>query len=146
MLLFLPQRRRDRRETCHLLESDLDYISQSCVLTHDLPIIQKAYDLIQWYVPILNRLPRSHKYLIGDRIIIGLYNLLENLIRARYERNKLSRLETLNSELDILRYQTRLLLDFKLMPDHRYQYAGQLINDIGNELGGWIKQQRQKDS
>jgi hypothetical protein len=26
----------------------------------DLPIIQKTYDLIRWYVPILNRLPRDH--------------------------------------------------------------------------------------
>jgi hypothetical protein len=29
----------------------------------DLPIIQKTYDLIKWYVPILNRLPRDHKFL-----------------------------------------------------------------------------------
>jgi hypothetical protein len=26
----------------------------------ELPIIQKTYDLILWYVPILNRLPRDH--------------------------------------------------------------------------------------
>ncbi|SKB15083.1 hypothetical protein PL11201_690104 [Planktothrix sp. PCC 11201] len=25
----------------------------------ELPIIQKTYDLIKWYVPILNRLPRD---------------------------------------------------------------------------------------
>jgi RNA-directed DNA polymerase len=29
----------------------------------DLPIIQKTYDLIKWYVPILNRLPRDHNEL-----------------------------------------------------------------------------------
>ncbi len=28
---------------------------------NDLPIIQKTYDLIKWYVPILGRLPRDHK-------------------------------------------------------------------------------------
>ena len=33
----------------------------------ELPIIQKTYDLIQWYVPLLNRLPRDHKFLLGDR-------------------------------------------------------------------------------
>jgi len=37
----------------------------------DLPIIQKTYDLIKWYVPILNRLPRDHKFLLGDRILLG---------------------------------------------------------------------------
>jgi hypothetical protein len=28
----------------------------------ELPIIQKTYDLIKWYVPIVNRLPRDHKF------------------------------------------------------------------------------------
>jgi hypothetical protein len=27
----------------------------------DLTIIQKTYNLIKWYVPILNRLPKDHK-------------------------------------------------------------------------------------
>lgn len=110
----------------------------------ELPIIRKTYDLIQWYVPILNRLPRNHKFMLGDRIITGLYDLLEGLILARYAKEKLTLLETLNGRLDILRHQTRLLLDFDLMKVERYEYVGKLLNEIGSELGGWIKQQRQK--
>lgn len=79
-------------------------------------------------------------------MVTELYNLLEGLIQARYAQNKLSRLETLNSHLDILRHQTRLLLDFDLIQPERYQYAGQLINTIGTDLGGWIKQQRRKQA
>lgn len=108
----------------------------------ELPIIQKAYDLIKWYVPILNRLPRDHKFMLGDRMITGLYELLEGLIQARYSSDKLPQLKNLNSHLDILRHQTRLLLDFQLIEVKRYEYAGQLINSIGTDLGGWIKQQR----
>jgi len=110
----------------------------------DLPIIQKTHDLIQWYVPILNRLPRDHKFMLGDRIISGLYDLLEGLIRARYAREKLPQLQQLNTQLDILRHQTKLLLAFKLISAKRYEYVGQYINGIGTELGGWIKQQRQQ--
>jgi hypothetical protein len=110
----------------------------------DLPIIQKTYDLIKWYVPILNRLPRDHKLLLGDRIIKGLYDLLEQLILARYAKEKLIQLEALNPKLDILRHQPRLLLDFQLIKVDRYEYVGKLINDIGTDLGSWIKQQRQK--
>lgn len=112
----------------------------------DLPIIQQTYDLIKWYVPILNRLPRDHKFNLGDRIITGLYELLEGLIVARYARNKLPGLEVLNAKLDILRYQTRLLLDFKQMGTQRYEYAAKQMHSIGNALGGWIKQQRRKKS
>ena len=59
----------------------------------DLPIIQKTYYLIKWYVPILNHLPRDHKFQLGDRLISGLYDLLENLIFVRYQREKLPLLE-----------------------------------------------------
>jgi hypothetical protein len=113
---------------------------------NNLPIIQKTYDFVKWYVPILNKLPRNHKFLLGDRIVVGLYELLENLILARYERNKLERLLMLNSKLDVLRHQSRLLLDFQLVNSQRYEYISMRINDIGTELGGWIKHQRQKTS
>ena len=108
----------------------------------ELPIIQKTYDLIKWYVPILNKLPRDHRFQLGDRMIAALYDLLESLILARYQRHKLPQLQAINSKLDVLRYQTRLLVDFGLLSHQRYQYVGQWINDIGTDLGGWIKQQQ----
>ncbi|WP_341525519.1 diversity-generating retroelement protein Avd [Nostoc sp. UHCC 0302] len=111
---------------------------------NELPIIQKTYDLIKWYVPILNRLPRDHKFNLGNRMISGLYDLLENLIIARYTQEKLTIIESLNSKLDILRHQTRLLLDFDLIKTERYEYASKLINEIGVDLGGWIKQQKKQ--
>jgi hypothetical protein len=37
----------------------------------DLAIVQKTYDTILWYAPIVNRLPREHKFTLGDRIVTG---------------------------------------------------------------------------
>lgn len=110
----------------------------------DLPIIQRTYDLIKWYIPILNRLPRDHKFQLGNRIISGLYELLECLIVARYLSKKLDQLHSINSKLEVIRYQTRLLHDFDLLSLKRYAYIEQSINDIGIELGGWIKQQQKR--
>jgi hypothetical protein len=45
----------------------------------ELPVIQKTYDLVRWYVPILNRLPRDHKFALGERLTGALYDLLETL-------------------------------------------------------------------
>ena len=81
---------------------------------NELPIIQKTHNLIQWYVPILNRLPRDHKFLLGDRIVSGLYDLLEGLIKVRFSKEKLPQLQVLNTQLDILRHQT--LLNFQYSP------------------------------
>lgn len=110
---------------------------------NELPIIQKTYDLIKWYIPILNRLPRDHKFGLGERLTHNLYALLENLIRVQFSRrNKLERLQDLNTELDVIRYQTRLLYDFGLVAIQRYEYANHKIYEIGCDLGGWIKQQQ----
>lgn len=110
----------------------------------DLPIIQKSYDLIKWYIPVLNRLPREHKFHLGSRMISQVYKLMEDLIRARYQKNKLPLLESINCELDILRQQTCLLLDFELISSDRFQYVNRKIDGIGSDLGGWIRQQRQR--
>jgi hypothetical protein len=82
---------------------------------NELPIIQKNYDLIEWYIPHLNKLHRDFKFSLGDRITSGLYDLLEGLLRARFAQNKRELLIELNNSLDILRYQTRLLHSFKLI-------------------------------
>ncbi len=90
-------------------------------------------------------MPKTHKFTLGERIINGLYDLLEGLIKARYAKKKLAQLESLNSQLELLRYQTRLLLDFQLISVKRYEYIIKLIEEIGVELGGWIKQQRNRE-
>lgn len=111
---------------------------------NELPIIQKTYDLIKWYVPILNRLPRDHKFGLGERMVSELYDILEGLVLARYARDKLELLQPLTGKLDILTYQTRLLFDFKLMELRRYEYASSLLDELGRQLNGWISQQRSR--
>jgi len=73
-----------------------------------------------------------------------LYDLLENLIIARYSQNKVSILESLNAKVDILRHQTRLLLELSLIKESNYEHASKLIHEIGSEIGGWLKHQKNK--
>jgi hypothetical protein len=110
--------------------------------SQELPIIQKTYDLIKWYVPHLNKLPRNHKFVLGDRITSGLYDVLEHFIQARYSRDKLTHLNAINTQLEILRYQTRLLHDFSLIDIRRFEFVSNAFNEIGQDLGSWIKQQK----
>ncbi len=69
-------------------------------------------------------------------MINGLYDLLEGLINARYDQHKLPKLEKLNSRLEILRHQSRLLLDFELVAVKRYEFAGKGSNfNLGDSWG-----------
>ncbi len=110
----------------------------------ELPVIQKVYDFIKWYVPILNRLPRDHRFTLGERIIQQLYDLLENCIDAKFTKNKLEILQTSNRKLNILRYQTRLLFDFQLIDAKRYEYTAKQIDQIGVDLHSWLEQQQHR--
>lgn len=112
----------------------------------ELPIVQKTYDLVKWYVPHLNKLPRDYKFVLGDHMARGLFGLLDALIRAQFARNKLDQLQAINSELDVLRYQTRLLYDFNLLPVKQYEFVSRAMNEIGQDLGGWIRQQSKAQS
>jgi hypothetical protein len=47
----------------------------------ELPIIEACLDLIRWFVPLLQRLPRQHRFGLGDRLIGHLYHLLEQLAK-----------------------------------------------------------------
>lgn len=93
----------------------------------ELPIIQKCYDLILWFVPIINRFPRSHKFVIGDRIQTNLLSILEGLIGAKFGSAKRDELVRVNTRLDVLRYQARLLLDLKLIDAKRFSYVSSQI-------------------
>ncbi|MEY2975878.1 MAG: hypothetical protein RLZZ435_15 [Cyanobacteriota bacterium] len=108
----------------------------------ELPIIQHTYDLIKVYVPTIERLPKTHKYTLGDRIINELYDLLKALVTAQFSKQKLAILEPLNPSLSLLRYQTRLLLEFNLISIKQYESLIRALENIGSELGGWIKYQK----
>jgi len=107
----------------------------------DLPIIQKTYDLILWYVPHLNKMPRDHRFGLGDRMTEGLYFVLEQLIEAKFTHKKIPILCEINIALERLRYQTRMLKDFTIFDLKRYEYATRHLLEIGEMLGNWIKQQ-----
>lgn len=110
----------------------------------ELSIIQKTHDLILWYIPQLNRLPRDYKFSLGTRVREQLYDLLEGLIRAKYNKDRLPQLKALNTELEILRHQTRLLHEFEQFNGRQLEFISRALNDIGAELGGWIKKEENR--
>ena len=102
-------------------------LSSKAAARGELPIIEACLDLIRWYIPLLNRLPRQHKFGLGDRLVANLYHLMEQLVHARYAPTKLPILEPLKAHIVVIQMQTRLLHDFKLMEFSRYEHASRLM-------------------
>ena len=108
----------------------------------EISALTKTYDLIVWVVPTLEKFPKSQRFLLGDRIQSALLDILENLIRAAYSKNKENALREANFKLETVRYLIRLCKDLKYLSIRRYEFASRSIDDIGAEIGGWLKYAR----
>ncbi len=125
--------------------ADAGHADNSPTITSgELPIIEASLDLIHWFVPLLHRLPRQHKFGLGDRLVTNLYHLLEQLVHARYARAKLPILEPLKAHIVVIQLQIRLLHQFKLIEIQRYEHASRLVTTIAKQHSGWLSQQQRQ--
>ncbi|MEK9142048.1 MAG: diversity-generating retroelement protein Avd [Nitrospirota bacterium] len=106
------------------------------------PIVTKAYDFTQWLLPRVQDFPRSSRFILGDRLIATMLDILEGLVEASHRRDKRAVLEEVSAKLDRLRMLIRLSKDLKLLNLKRYEHAAEAVTELGAMLGGWLKQQR----
>ena len=111
--------------------------------TQELIVITKTYDLILWSCNHTGKFPRSHRFVLGERIERKLYDLLEALIQARYTRDNRPLLESANLMLEVLRFQMRLAKDLNCLPLKSYAFAAKAIDEIGRLIGGWLRRKKQ---
>ncbi len=105
----------------------------------NLPILEKTYELILWVYPMINKFPKSQRFVLGQRIENTLINIVTQIIEFKISRKKRIKLEKMSVELDKLRFLIRLSKDLKMVNIKKYGIASEKINEIGKMLGGWIK-------
>ena len=105
----------------------------------ELKVIQRAYELVKWTCQHTARFPRSHRFILGERLERRLYTLLETLIQARYSRDRRDLLRQANLHLEVLRFQFRLAHDLQCLRTNSYGFASELVAQVGAMVGGWSK-------
>ena len=105
----------------------------------ELPIIRAYYELILWLIPKIGKFSRDHRFTLGQRMEILLYEILEKLIRAKFTRERRSILESINIDLEVLRFQIRLARDLKCLSINSYGTTAQKLVEIGKQVGGWMR-------
>ena len=106
-----------------------------------LILFQKSYDFILWLYPLINRLPKHHRTVLGRQIEeLGLSILLHVLSANIARGNERKALQLLISEeLDKLRILIRLTKDLRFISIKQYTYAAEKVNEIGKILFGWMQ-------
>lgn len=113
-------------------------------MNHVIPkAIQDCHDLLLWLIPILDKFPRSRRFTLGERLENGLLKVLEDLVEAAYSKQKRQALVCANRQLEIIRHLWRLAYELKVIPLRRYKHGAELMNELGRQIGGWLRGQTQ---
>lgn len=106
-----------------------------------LLIFQKTYDLLLWLYPVINRIPKSHRLVLGKELEQLGITLLVTMIKANKARGttRTTLQLQISDDLDSIRILIRLTKDLKLMSIKQYAMGAERINEIGRMLTAWMK-------
>jgi len=106
-----------------------------------LLIFQKTYDLLLWLYPVINRIPKSHRLVLGRELEEFGIALLVSMIKANKARGPMRTTLQLqiSDDLDSIRILIRLTKDLRLMSIKQYTMGAERINEIGRMLSAWMK-------
>lgn len=104
----------------------------------------QAYDLLLWLITHVGKFPRSHRFVLGERIETAMLTVLMLLVEAAYTSEKLPLLQRANLELEKLRFLIRLGKDLGMTSVKQYEHASKAVLTLGQQVGGWIRQQRRR--
>ena len=103
------------------------------------PALECHYQFLAWLLPQLDKLPRNHKFTLGNRMEDGALQVLDDLIAATYSRDRRAALTRANLGLEKLRFLFRLCKDLRLIDLRRFEFAVRSLDETGRLVGGWLK-------
>ncbi|HDQ22818.1 MAG TPA: four helix bundle protein [Candidatus Uhrbacteria bacterium] len=60
-------------------------------------------------------------------------------MRANVQRTKIAEMENLSRQLNILRVLLRVAKEIRIIDNKKYVNLQMIIDEIGRQIGGWIK-------
>lgn len=109
--------------------------------------VQSCHNSLHWFVPQLDKFPRSRKFTLGQKLELGLLDVLAKLIEAHYQnRGRKRLLEECNVQLTVLRHLWRLAFELQVIAQKQHVHGSKLLVDVGKQIGGWLKQLNESNS
>ena len=84
------------------------------------------------------------RFTFANRIDTLALDVVEDLVEARYSRNKTEILKRANLRLEKIRVLLRLCHEEQFLSHDAFEFAIRGVDETGRMLGGWVKQQEGK--
>lgn len=95
--------------------------------------------MIKYGYIALRQFPKSEKFSLALDIKRTMFAMLEKIIRANRQRDKLAALYEIDTELEVLRSQVRLAMELEFLTFKKYEVWSGHLAEVGRMLGGWLK-------
>jgi hypothetical protein len=93
-------------------------------------LFQKAYDLVRWVYPTVNKFPRKQRLILSQRIEVTSIRILELIIDLSENDTRVKRRKILH-EIQKLQILFRLCKDLSYLNFRKYEYASSLLSELG---------------
>lgn len=111
----------------------------------ELPIFVKWMEFLEWLLAATDKFPKKARFSFCQRIEAIALDVVEDLVEARYSRDRRATLRRANLRLEKLRVLLRLSHKLRYLSHDGYAHASKAVNEAGKMIGGWIKQQGQQE-
>jgi len=108
----------------------------------DLVLFVKWMDFLGWLFAATEKFPKKTRFVLVNRIDNLALDVVEDLVEARYTRDRLSILRRSNLRLEKLRVLLRISHDQGHLPHRGYEHSARALDEAGRMVGGWIRSLR----
>ncbi len=102
-------------------------------------IALRMEDLTAWIIERTAKMPRDHKFTIGDKLVETCLDVTTSLVEASFIRDKLPLLASASRGLTRARVLVRIAHRFGLLSEDQRDYFAAQSLEIGKMLGGWTR-------
>ncbi len=110
----------------------------------EVAVVTAVHVYAAWWTLRVTKFPKDLKHALGQRSLDLVLELLETLVEAAYlpaaERRPL--LAAANRMVERLRHLARLAHATAALPHESYGHAAEQLDDIGRQVGAWLRSER----
>lgn len=103
----------------------------------DLQIRLKVEEMVQYGYAALRQFPKSEKHVLSAEIRRCMIEILRLVITCNRRYYKKTTLQSLDTELDVLRYLVRMSMEFSFLSFRQYEIWSRHNDEVGRYLGKW---------
>ena len=109
-----------------------------------LPIYKSTYALTREIYRYLERLPKSQRFTIGERLLDSCIKCIQGIVIANGSEEKLPPLRDITLEIEAIWTYLRLLHDLQGISRGEFKAIAERLGEIAPQLSAWVRWEKDR--